>query len=168
MGYTPLHVACHYGNTKMANFLLQNHARINSKTKNGYTPLHQAAQQGHTHIINLLLQHGASANELTVNGNTALSIAHRLGYISVVDTLRPMTDENLTAMSASEKHKINVPETMNEFLDMSDDEGEDAMTGDTDKYLRPQDLKELGDDSLPQEGYMGFSIGARSASPRIR
>ncbi|TMS04344.1 Ankyrin-3 [Larimichthys crocea] len=164
MGYTPLHVACHYGNAKMANFLLQNRARVNGKTKNGYTPLHQAAQQGHTHIINLLLQHGASANELTMNGNTALSIACRLGYISVVDTLRPMTDENLTAMSASEKHKINVPETMNEFLDMSDDEGEDAMTGDTDKYLRPQDLKELGDDSLPQEGYMGFSIGARSAS----
>ncbi|CAB1444991.1 unnamed protein product [Pleuronectes platessa] len=46
------------------------------------------------------------------------------------------------------------------------DKGEDAMTGDTDKYLRPQDLKELGDDSLPQEGYMGFSIGARSASLR--
>ncbi|XP_036978713.1 ankyrin-3-like isoform X30 [Acanthopagrus latus] len=46
----------------------------------------------------------------------------------------------------------------------SADRGEDAMTGDTDKYLRPQDLKELGDDSLPQEGYMGFSIGARSAS----
>ncbi|XP_035848236.1 ankyrin-3-like isoform X21 [Sander lucioperca] len=186
MGYTPLHVACHYGNAKMVNFLLQNHARVNGKTKNGYTPLHQAAQQGHTHIINLLLQHGASANELTMNGNTALSIARRLGYISVVDTLRPMTDENLTTMSASEKHKINVPETMNEFLDMSDDEvranvpeilneesfsdvdeGEDAMTGDTDKYLRPQDLKELGDDSLPQEGYMGFSIGARSASPRL-
>uniref|UniRef100_A0A3B3XRF4 Ankyrin 3a n=1 Tax=Poecilia mexicana TaxID=48701 RepID=A0A3B3XRF4_9TELE len=132
--------------------------------RNGYTPLHQAAQQGHTHIINLLLQHGASANDLTANGNTALSVAHRLGYISVVDTLRPMTDENLS--SASEKHKINVPETINEFLDMSDDEGEDAMTGDTDKYLRPQDLKELGDDSLPQEGYMGFSIGARSASLR--
>nr|XP_033956470.1 ankyrin-3 isoform X21 [Pseudochaenichthys georgianus] len=166
MGYTPLHVACHYGNAKMANILLQNHAGVNGKTKNGYTPLHQAAQQGHTHIINLLLQHGASANELTLNGNAALSIARRLGYISVVDTLRPVTDENLTTMSASEKHKINVPETMNEFLDMSDDEGEDAMTGDTDKYLRPQDLKELGDDSLPQEGYMGFSIGARSASLR--
>ncbi|GCC41727.1 hypothetical protein chiPu_0025664, partial [Chiloscyllium punctatum] len=40
------------------------------------------------------------------------------------------------------------------------------MTGDTDKYLGPQDLKELGDDSLPVEGnmsYMGFSLGARSA-----
>ncbi|XP_062959262.1 ankyrin-3 isoform X11 [Cynocephalus volans] len=45
--------------------------------------------------------------------------------------------------------------------------GEDAMTGDTDKYLGPQDLKELGDDSLPAEGYMGFSLGARSASPKI-
>ncbi|XP_077438721.1 ankyrin-3-like isoform X17 [Vanacampus margaritifer] len=164
MDYTPLHVACHYGNAKMANFLLQNHAKVNGKTKNGYTPLHQAAQQGHTHIINLVLQHGASANELTANGNTALTIARRLGYISVVDTLRPVTDENLNTVSAAEKHKINVPETMNEFLDMSDDEGEDAMTCDTDKYLRPQDLKELGDDSLPQEGYMGFSIGARSAS----
>ncbi|XP_072293222.1 uncharacterized protein [Eucyclogobius newberryi] len=166
-GYTPLHVACHYGNSKMASFLLHHQARINGKTKTGYTPLHQAAQQGHTHIVNLLLQHGASANELTLNGNTALSIARRLGYISVVDSLRPATDENLNAVQvASEKHKINVPETMNEFLDMSDDEGDDAMTGDTDKYLRPQDLKELGDDSLPQEGYMGFSIGARSASLR--
>uniref|UniRef100_A0A8C1IT81 Ankyrin 3a n=1 Tax=Cyprinus carpio TaxID=7962 RepID=A0A8C1IT81_CYPCA len=179
-GYTPLHVACHYGNMKMANFLLENQAKPNAKTKNGYTPLHQAAQQGHTHIINMLLQYGASPNELTVNGNTALSIARRLGYISVVDTLRGVTDENLTATPVTEKHKINVPETMNEFLDMSDDEavkdheaqadgeeGEDAMTGETEKYLRPQDLRELGDDSLPQEGYMGFSIGARSASPRI-
>ncbi|XP_071249478.1 ankyrin-3-like isoform X20 [Salvelinus alpinus] len=185
MGYTPLHVACHYGNVKMANFLIQNQARVDGKTKNGYTPLHQAAQQGHTHIINLLLQHGASANQLTVNGNTALSIARRLGYISVVDTLMPLTDENLTSVTTTEKHKMNVPETMNEFLDMSEDEvkanvpeilnedcisdvdeGEDAMTGDTDKYLRPQDLKELGDDSLPQEGYMGFSIGVRSASLR--
>uniref|UniRef100_A0A8C2HGG2 Ankyrin 3a n=1 Tax=Cyprinus carpio TaxID=7962 RepID=A0A8C2HGG2_CYPCA len=165
-GYTPLHVACHYGNMKMANFLLENQAKPNAKTKNGYTPLHQAAQQGHTHIINMLLQYGASPNELTVNGNTALSIARRLGYISVVDTLRGVTDENLTATPVTEKHKINVPETMNEFLDMSDDEGEDAMTGETEKYLRPQDLRELGDDSLPQEGYMGFSIGARSASLR--
>lgn len=40
--------------------------------------------------------------------------------------------------------------------------GEDVMMGDTDKYLGPQDLRELGDDSLPQEGYVGFSIGARS------
>ncbi|XP_072524151.1 ankyrin-3 isoform X23 [Salminus brasiliensis] len=186
MCYTPLHVACHYGNVKMVHFLLKHQAKVNAKTKNGYTPLHQAAQQGHTHIINLLLQHGAAPNELTVNGNTALSIARRLGYISVVDTLRVVTEETLTTLTVTEKHKMNVPETMNEVLDMSDDEvlranvpemltedyisdvdeGEDAMTGDTDKYLGPQDLRELGDDSLPQEGYVGFSIGARTASLR--
>ncbi|XP_052466880.1 ankyrin-3 isoform X6 [Carassius gibelio] len=166
MGYTPLHVSCHYGNIKMVHFLLENQAKVNAKTKNGYTPLHQAAQQGHTHIINLLLQHGASPNELTVNGNTALAIARRLGYISVVDTLKVVTEETHTTVTVTEKHKMNVPETMNEFLDMSDDEGEDAMTGDTDKYLGPQDLRELGDDSLPQEGYVGFSVGARTASLR--
>nr|XP_014429003.1 ankyrin-3 isoform X24 [Pelodiscus sinensis] len=187
MGYTPLHVGCHYGNIKIVNFLLQQFAKVNAKTKNGYTPLHQAAQQGHTHIINVLLQNGASPNELTVNGNTALAIAKRLGYISVVDTLKIVTEETMTTITVTEKHKLNVPETMNEVLDMSDDEvrkaytpeilsdgeymsdveeGEDAMTGDTDKYLGPQDLKELGDDSLPAEGYMGFSLGARSASLR--
>ncbi|XP_013370261.1 PREDICTED: ankyrin-3 isoform X1 [Chinchilla lanigera] len=206
MGYTPLHVGCHYGNIKIVNFLLQHSAKVNAKTKNGYTPLHQAAQQGHTHIINVLLQNNASPNELTVNGNTALAIARRLGYISVVDTLKVVTEETVTSTTVTEKHKMNVPETMNEVLDMSDDEvrkanapevlsdgeyisdveegdrctwykvpkvqeftvtSEDAMTGDTDKYLGPQDLKELGDDSLPAEGYMGFSLGARSASPKI-
>ncbi|XP_073858190.1 ankyrin-3 isoform X24 [Macaca fascicularis] len=205
MGYTPLHVGCHYGNIKIVNFLLQHSAKVNAKTKNGYTPLHQAAQQGHTHIINVLLQNNASPNELTVNGNTALGIARRLGYISVVDTLKIVTEETMTTTTVTEKHKMNVPETMNEVLDMSDDEvrkanapemlsdgeyisdveegnrctwykipkvqeftvkSEDAMTGDTDKYLGPQDLKELGDDSLPAEGYMGFSLGARSASLR--
>ncbi|XP_055360034.1 ankyrin-3-like isoform X19 [Betta splendens] len=186
LGYTPLHVACHYGNIKMVNFLLKNQAKVNVKTKNGYTPLHQAAQQGHTHIINLLLHHGASPNELTANGNSALSIARRLGYISVVDTLKVVTEETLITQTVTEKHRMNVPETMNEVLDMSDDEvfkanvpemitedylsdvdeGDDAMTGDTDKYLAPQDLRELGDDSLPQEGYMGFSVGARSQSLR--
>nr|XP_020036204.1 ankyrin-3 isoform X1 [Castor canadensis] len=188
MGYTPLHVGCHYGNIKIVNFLLQHSAKVNAKTKNGYTPLHQAAQQGHTHIINVLLQNNASPSELTANGNTALAIARRLGYISVVDTLKVVTEETVTTTNITEKHKMNVPETMNEVLDMSDDEvhkanapemlsdgeyisdieeGEDAMTGDTDKYLGPQDLKELGDDSLPAEGYMGFSLGARSASPKI-
>ncbi|TMS23139.1 Ankyrin-1 [Larimichthys crocea] len=123
LGYTPLIVACHYGNAKMVNFLLQQGASVNSKTKNGYTPLHQAAQQGNTHIINVLLQHGAKPNATTVNGNTALSIARRLGYISVVDTLKVVTEEVITTTTTvTEKHKLNVPETMTEILDVSDEE----------------------------------------------
>lgn len=33
MGYTPLHVASHYGNIKLVKFLLQHHADVNAKTK---------------------------------------------------------------------------------------------------------------------------------------
>uniref|UniRef100_A0A8C4P0E1 Ankyrin 2a, neuronal n=1 Tax=Dicentrarchus labrax TaxID=13489 RepID=A0A8C4P0E1_DICLA len=158
LGYTPLIVACHYGNAKIVNFLLQQGASVNAKTKNGYTPLHQAAQQGNTHIINVLLQHGAKPNATTVNGNTALSIARRLGYISVVDTLKVVTEEVITTTTTvTEKHKLNVPETMTEILDVSDEEGEDTMTGDGGEYLRAEDLRELGDDSLPGHYLDGFS-----------
>ncbi|XP_067440655.1 ankyrin-2 isoform X6 [Thunnus thynnus] len=158
LGYTPLIVACHYGNAKMVNFLLQQGASINAKTKNGYTPLHQAAQQGNTHIINVLLQHGAKPNATTVNGNTALSIAKRLGYISVVDTLKVVSEEVITTTTmVTEKHKLNVPETMTEMLDVSDEEGEDTMTGDGGEYLRAEDLRELGDDSLPGHYLDSFS-----------
>uniref|UniRef100_A0A1A7YMJ7 Ankyrin 2, neuronal n=1 Tax=Iconisemion striatum TaxID=60296 RepID=A0A1A7YMJ7_9TELE len=158
LGYTPLIVACHYGNVKMVNFLLQQGASINAKTKNGYTPLHQAAQQGNTHIVNVLLQHGAKPNLTTMNGNTALSIAKRLGYISVVDTLKVVTEEvTTTTTMVTEKHKLNVPETMTEILDVSDEEGEDTMTGDGGEYLRAEDLRELGDDSLPGHYLDSFS-----------
>ncbi|XP_058250483.1 ankyrin-2b isoform X13 [Hemibagrus wyckioides] len=171
LGYTPLIVACHYGNSKMVNFLLKNNASVNAKTKNGYTPLHQAAQQGNTHIINILLQYGAKPNATTANGNTALAIARRLGYISVVDTLKVVTEEVITTTTTvTEKHKLNVPETMTEVLDVSDEEGEDTMTGDGGEYLRAEDLRELGDDSLPGQyldgmNYLRFSLeGSRSES----
>ncbi|XP_058637268.1 ankyrin-2b isoform X24 [Onychostoma macrolepis] len=171
LGYTPLIVACHYGNAKMVNFLLKSGASVNAKTKNGYTPLHQAAQQGNTHIINVLLQHGAKPNAITVNGNTALAIARRLGYISVVDTLKVVTEEIITTTTTvTEKHKLNVPETMTEVLDVSDEEGDDTMTGDGGEYLRAEDLRELGDDSLPGQyldgmNYLRFSLeGGRSDS----
>ncbi|XP_041252789.1 ankyrin-2 isoform X7 [Onychostruthus taczanowskii] len=201
LGYTPLIVACHYGNIKMVNFLLKHGANVNAKTKNGYTPLHQAAQQGHTHIINVLLQHGAKPNAITTNGNTALAIARRLGYISVVDTLKVVTEEiTTTTTTVTEKHKLNVPETMTEVLDVSDEEAfkhsdeepfsdgeaysgtgavsrswwsDDTMTGDGGEYLRPEDLRELGDDSLPSSqfldgmNYLRYSLeGGRSDSLR--
>ncbi|XP_041738316.2 ankyrin-2 [Coregonus clupeaformis] len=192
LGYTPLIVACHYGNAKMVNFLLQNGASVNAETKNGYTPLHQAAQQGNTHIINLLLQNGAKPNNITVNGNTALAIARRLGYISVVDTLKVVTEEIITSTTTvTEKHKMNVPETMTEVLDVSDEEGlkqnedavlsddsmdlegDDTMTGDGGEYLRAEDLRELGDDSLPGQyldgmNYLRFSLEGGRSDSRIQ
>ncbi|KAH0623102.1 hypothetical protein JD844_031064 [Phrynosoma platyrhinos] len=139
MGYTPLHVACHYGNIKLVKFLLQHQADVNSKTKLGYTPLHQAAQQGHTDIVTLLLKHGASPNEVSSNGATPLAIAKRLGYISVTDVLKIVTEETTFLVSSTaksppgmcgrmwplnDKHRMSFPETVDEILDVSEDEGE--------------------------------------------
>ncbi|XP_029459587.1 ankyrin-1 isoform X9 [Rhinatrema bivittatum] len=126
MGYTPLHVASHYGNIKMVKFLQQHQANVNAKTKLGYTPLHQAAQQGHTDIVTLLLKHGASPNKTSANGNTPLAIAQRLGYISVTDVLRIVTEET-SITSVNEKHRMSFPETVDEILDVSEDEGEDLI-----------------------------------------
>uniref|UniRef100_A0A4W3H8M1 Ankyrin 1, erythrocytic a n=1 Tax=Callorhinchus milii TaxID=7868 RepID=A0A4W3H8M1_CALMI len=122
-GYTPLHMACHYGNINIVKFLLQHGANVNCKTKIGYTPLHQAAQQGHTDIVTLLLKHDASPNEITMNGSTALAIAKRLGYISVTDVLKAVTDETMSVVSVG-KHRLSFPETVDEILDVSEDEGE--------------------------------------------
>ncbi|XP_058050536.1 ankyrin-1 isoform X5 [Ahaetulla prasina] len=127
MGYTPLHVACHYGNIKLVKFLLQHRADVNGKTKLGYTPLHQAAQQGHTDIVTLLLRHGASPNEVSSNGATPLAIAKRLGYISVTDVLKVVTDET-SFLSLSDKHRMSFPETVDEILDVSEDEGTTHVT----------------------------------------
>ncbi|XP_039943648.1 ankyrin-1 isoform X3 [Hirundo rustica] len=126
MGYTPLHVASHYGNIKMVKFLLQHQADVNAKTKLGYTPLHQAAQQGHTDVVTLLLKHGASPNEISTNGTTPLAIAKRLGYISVTDVLKIVTEET-DLPSVGDKQRMSFPETVDEILDVSEDEEEELI-----------------------------------------
>uniref|UniRef100_A0A8C9SHT4 Ankyrin 2 n=1 Tax=Scleropages formosus TaxID=113540 RepID=A0A8C9SHT4_SCLFO len=145
LGYTPLIVACHYGNVKMVNFLLQHGASVNAKTKNGYTPLHQAAQQGNTHIINVLLQCRYTKCRCALSSDLNLLCT------------------SLSRQTVTEKHRLNVPETMTEVLDVSDEEGEDTMTGDGGEYLRAEDLRELGDDSVPGQyleglNYLRFSL----------
>uniref|UniRef100_A0A673Z602 Ankyrin 1 n=1 Tax=Salmo trutta TaxID=8032 RepID=A0A673Z602_SALTR len=130
MGYTALHVACHYGNIKMVKFLLQQQAHVNSKTRVGYTPLHQSAQQGHTDIVTLLLKHGAQPNDITTNGTSPLGIAKRLGYISVIDVLKLVTEE-VTSVFVYSKHRMSFPETVDEILDVSEDEGRLVHSRDT-------------------------------------
>uniref|UniRef100_H3DEI8 Ankyrin-1 n=1 Tax=Tetraodon nigroviridis TaxID=99883 RepID=H3DEI8_TETNG len=163
MGYTPLHVACHYGNIKMVKFLLQQQANVNSKTRLGYTPLHQAAQQGHTDIVTLLLKHGAQPNETTANGTSALAIAKRLGYISVIDVLKLVTEETVS-MTTTEKHRMSFPETVDEILDVSEDEGEELLGTEGARYMKMDDLKDHDDDFLsPKKSLANYS----PAIPRI-
>ncbi|KAF3702195.1 Ankyrin-1 [Channa argus] len=137
-GYTPLHVACHYGNIKMVKFLLQQQAHANSKTRMGYTPLHQAAQQGHTDIVTLLLKHGAQPNEIT--------------------------------LITTEKHRMSFPETVDEILDVSEDEGDELLGMDGARYLKLDDFKDQDDDFLsPKKTLRDFEggIGTTPYSPAI-
>ncbi|XP_054030915.1 ankyrin-1 isoform X6 [Dryobates pubescens] len=137
MGYTPLHVASHYGNIKLVKFLLQHQADVNAKTKLGYTPLHQAAQQGHTDVVTLLLKHGASPNEISTNGTTPLAIARRLGYISVTDVLKIVTEET-DLPAVGDKHRMSFPETVDEILDVSEDEGTAHVTVMEEELIAPK------------------------------
>ena len=64
---------------------------------------------------------------LLQNGQTALSIAQRLGYISVVETLKVVTEQEITTTTTTtieEKYKVLAPESMQEtFMSDSEDEG---------------------------------------------
>eukprot|EP00063_Salmo_salar_P015279 XP_013990114.1 PREDICTED: ankyrin-1-like isoform X5 [Salmo salar] len=169
MGYTALHVACHYGNIKMVKFLLQQQAHVNSKTRVGYTPLHQAAQQGHTDIVTLLLKHGAQPNDITTNGTSPLGIAKRLGYISVIDVLKLVTEEAVSVIT-TEKHRMSFPETVDEILDVSEDEGDELLGMDGARYLKLDDLKDQDDDFLsPKKTLRDFEggLGTTPYSPAI-
>ncbi|XP_034452763.1 ankyrin-1a isoform X10 [Hippoglossus hippoglossus] len=175
MGYTPLHVGCHYGNIKMVKFLLQQQANVNSKTRLGYTPLHQAAQQGHTDIVTLLLKHGAQPNEITTNGTSALSIAKRLGYISVIDVLKLVTEETVS-MTTTEKHRMSFPETVDEILDVSEDEGiaqltlgEELLGTEGARYMKMDDMKDHDDDFLSPKKSLEYErgLGTANYSPAI-
>ncbi|XP_078026842.1 ankyrin-1a isoform X9 [Epinephelus lanceolatus] len=175
MGYTPLHVACHYGNIKMVKFLLQQQANVNSKTRLGYTPLHQAAQQGHTDIVTLLLKHGAQPNETTTNGTSALAIAKRLGYISVIDVLKLVTEETVS-MTTTEKHRMSFPETVDEILDVSEDEGiaqltlgEELLGTEGARYMKMDDMKDHDDDFLSPKKSLEYErgLGTANYSPAI-
>ncbi|XP_029915623.1 ankyrin-1a isoform X1 [Myripristis murdjan] len=175
MGYTPLHVACHYGNIKMVKFLLQQQANVNSKTRVGYTPLHQAAQQGHTDIVTLLLKHGAQPNETTANGTSALAIAKRLGYISVIDVLKLVTEETVS-MTTTEKHRMSFPETVDEILDVSEDEGiaqltigEELLGTEGARYMKMDDMKDHDDDFLSPKKSLEYErgLGTANYSPAI-
>ncbi|XP_073958631.1 uncharacterized protein isoform X2 [Choristoneura fumiferana] len=150
-GYTPLHIASHYGQANMVRFLLENGASVKAQTTHGYTALHHAAQQGHINIVNILLEHKADANATTTSGQTPLDIASKLGYVTVMETLKEVSEPSL-APATQDKYKVVAPETMLEtFMSDSEEEGgEDTILNDQPyRYLTADDMKSLGDDSLP-------------------
>lgn len=84
-----------------------------------------------------------------------MDISQKLGYISVVESLKVVTEPSKNQMQTSinenEKYRVVAPEAMHEtFMSDSEEEGgDDANTDHPYRYLTVDEMKSLGDDSLP-------------------
>ena len=70
---TPVHIASEYGQFKVVQVLLANHADVNASDNDGLAPLHFASWSGHLTVARVLLEHSADVNFKTRAGRTALS-----------------------------------------------------------------------------------------------
>ena len=90
-GVTPLMIACIHGNFKIANLLLQAHAKINEQNKNGQTALMEACSSKTPHcddLVRLLIRYGANVNIKDYKlQRTALMIAAEQGRTSIAQYL---------------------------------------------------------------------------------
>ena len=58
-GYTPLHCAATFSDTKVVRELIANDSDVNAITNDGNTPLHLASSQGKDRVVELLIRRGA-------------------------------------------------------------------------------------------------------------
>ena len=98
-GFTPLHIAAHYGNLGIGSLLVSRSAGVNFVAKNGISPLHVASKRGHVGVVKMLLEKGASIAAATRDGLTPLHCAVRHGHLRVAEILlakgaKPMVTAN--------------------------------------------------------------------------
>lgn len=88
-GFTPLHLACFYGQQKVAVYLLDHGASpsVPAGDESGVTPLHESASTGQQEIVSMLLARGAEIDATDSEGSTALHMAACNGQLEVVETL---------------------------------------------------------------------------------
>lgn len=88
-GWTPLHLAAHYGHSQVAEMLLAHGADVNARATNdlGSSPLLWAIMGQDVAAVTLLLDHGADINETTTAGSTSLHKAAVVGNAMMVQLL---------------------------------------------------------------------------------
>jgi uncharacterized protein len=88
-GWTPLHLAAHFGHRQVAEALLAHGADVHARAANdlGTTPLLWAVMGQDVATVTLLLDHGADVNETTAAGSTPLHKAAVLGNVALVRLL---------------------------------------------------------------------------------
>jgi uncharacterized protein len=88
-GFQPLGLACFFGHTETALYLVDQGAGVNTPSANAQkvTPLHSAAASGQIGIVRRLLERGADVNARQEGGFTALHAAAQNGDVEMIRLL---------------------------------------------------------------------------------
>jgi len=110
-GWTPLHLAAHYGHLDVVETLLANNADVHARSQNSMRnqPLHAAAAGRAAGVCRILLDAGADVNATQAGGYTPLHAAAQNGQRELVELLLARgadvgarTDGGATALSLAE------------------------------------------------------------------
>jgi uncharacterized protein len=88
-GWTPLHLACFFGQPGVAEALIARGADVRARSRNPMqnAPLHAAAAGRNKDTVRALLEHGAEVNARQEGGWTALHAASQNGDVEMVRLL---------------------------------------------------------------------------------
>ncbi|XP_050292765.1 ankyrin-3-like isoform X2 [Anthonomus grandis grandis] len=152
LGYTPLHQAAQQGHANIVNILLENDADPNAVTMNGQTPLNIAQKLGYISVIETL-KVITTVTTVTTTTTTTIEEKYRVQAPEAMqETFMSDSEEeggeDLEGFGTGALHERHVylPYFNGTTLEMR----EDATLGDqTYRYLTADEMKSLGDDSLP-------------------
>ncbi|MGZ3776800.1 MAG: ankyrin repeat domain-containing protein [Mucilaginibacter sp.] len=85
-GFTPLGLACYFGQFEVARYLVLKGADVNLPSNNGFNvlPIHSAAAGNYTEIVRMLVANGANVNVKQQAGATPLHSAAQNGNLEML------------------------------------------------------------------------------------
>jgi uncharacterized protein len=85
-GFTPLGLACYFGQFEVARYLVLKGADVNLSSNNGFNvfPIHSAAAGNYTDIVRMLVENGANVNVKQQAGATPLHSAAQNGNLDLL------------------------------------------------------------------------------------
>jgi ankyrin repeat protein len=121
-GFTPLGLACYFGQYEIARYLVLKGADVNLPSNNGFRvyPLHSAVAGDYTNIARMLIENNAQVNVKQQAGATALHSAAQNGNIDLLilllehgaDVSIRMEGGKLPADLAREKGFVEIAEAL--------------------------------------------------------